>query len=242
MVYIFISVLIFLAQTLPSPQIHPLPPSLTNWEDLGNQGDYFSQVKIPTVGALIWSDFPVTVYLDRPPTSSDSSAANKRQQEWSQAVLQAIEEWSQYLPLKEVTTAETANIVIRRSPPPLQANLNPQTRLLEIPRAAAAQTNYQIYTNTDNPPKLAHRMTIYIDPGRGSKSLQATARHEIGHALGIWGHSPFTDDVMYFSQVKDPPPISPRDINTLKKVYQQPTRLGWNERKWGKVRKPVPVT
>lgn len=228
MLSICISLLIFLSQTLPSPQIHPIPTSLTNWEDISNQGDYFSQVKIPTVGALIWSAFPVTVYFDHPPTSSDSSSANKRLQDWSQAVAQAITDWSQYLSLQEVATPETADIVIRRSPPPLQANLNPQTRLLEIPRAATAQTNYQIYTNSDNPPKLLHRMTIYIDPGRSSKSLQATARHEIGHALGIWGHSPFTEDVMYFSQVRDAPPISPRDINTLKKVYQQPTRLGWN--------------
>jgi predicted Zn-dependent protease len=32
---------------------------------------------------------------------------------------------------------------------------------------------------------------------------------------------------MYFSQVREPPPISARDINTLKRIYQQPTRLGW---------------
>jgi hypothetical protein len=34
-------------------------------------------------------------------------------------------------------------------------------------------------------------------------------------------------DVMYFAQTRDIPPISSRDINTLKKVYQQPTQLGW---------------
>jgi hypothetical protein len=32
---------------------------------------------------------------------------------------------------------------------------------------------------------------------------------------------------MYFAQTRDIPPISSRDINTLKKVYQQPTQLGW---------------
>jgi predicted Zn-dependent protease len=33
--------------------------------------------------------------------------------------------------------------------------------------------------------------------------------------------------VPYFSQVRNPPPISPRDVNTLKRIYQQPTSLGW---------------
>ena len=34
-------------------------------------------------------------------------------------------------------------------------------------------------------------------------------------------------DVLYFSQVRNPPAISARDVNTLKRVYEQPTRLGW---------------
>ncbi|MDY6806095.1 MAG: peptidase, partial [Cyanobacteriota bacterium] len=42
-----------------------------------------------------------------------------------------------------------------------------------------------------------------------------------------WGHSEEERDVMYYSQVGSPPPISARDINTLKRIYQQPTRLGW---------------
>jgi predicted Zn-dependent protease len=59
------------------------------------------------------------------------------------------------------------------------------------------------------------------------KYLPAAARHEFGHALGIWGHSLEETDVMYYSQVGEPPSISARDINTLKRIYQQPTRLGW---------------
>ena len=80
---------------------------------------------------------------------------------------------------------------------------------------------------TVDPAQIAVRMTVRVSPSFAGESLLATIRHELGHALGIWGHSPEESDALYFSQVREPPPISSRDINTLKKIYQQPTKLGW---------------
>ncbi|MBA3924661.1 MAG: peptidase, partial [Nostocaceae cyanobacterium] len=68
---------------------------------------------------------------------------------------------------------------------------------------------------------------IILSPSQTGEYLSAATRHEFGHALGIWGHSPLQTDTMYFSQVRHPPAISPRDVNTLKKIYAQPTSLGW---------------
>jgi predicted Zn-dependent protease len=70
-------------------------------------------------------------------------------------------------------------------------------------------------------------LTIQLSPDQSDRYTLATARHELGHALGIWGHSPLETDAMYFSQVRDSPEISIRDVNTLKHIYEQPTRLGW---------------
>lgn len=214
--------------TLPTLEVHPLPQTLSDWTGDRDCGDYFSEIKITPVGYLVWSEFPVTVYFDRPSELEESSPSNQiRFQQWVDAVVRAIAEWNAYLPLIAVEERELADIVIERSPPPIGSTLNLETGELEIPRARSAQTRYKFYLTSSNPPRLSHRMTIQINPGLSQPSTLSAIRHELGHALGIWGHSLDPADVLYFSQVQTPPAISARDISTLKKIYQQPTRLGW---------------
>lgn len=212
---------------LTTPRPHPLPPSLglldSNSDNDGS--DYFAEIKPTPLGYLVWSQFPLRVYLDQPPVDI-SISEQERFTSWTQAVEQSLQEWQQYLPLIMVSQSELADIEFRRSFPPQRATRNPTTGVVEIPRAAAAQTRYQFYLQTPER-RLAHRFTIYLSPSQTSEYTLATARHELGHALGIWGHSPLETDIMYFSQVRTPPPISPRDINTLRRIYQQPTQLGW---------------
>ncbi|WP_138503101.1 peptidase [Nostoc sp. PA-18-2419] len=194
---------------------HPLPPTLAQWQDNTNSGDYFSQVRTTQVGYLVWSKFPIRVYVETP------KAVNEKQaQTWVNGVLQAIQEWSAYLPLTVIQQPEVADIRILRKAPPLQ--ISPGSN---IPRARSAQTTYELYTNNN---VLCHRFTILLSPSQTGEYIQAAVRHELGHALGIWGHSPLQTDALYFSQVRKPLPISLRDVNTLKRVYQQPTTLGWS--------------
>ena len=202
-----------LSPTPPRP--HPLPPTLVQWKDSTNSGDYFSQVKLTEVGYLVWSQFPVRVYVETPKEISSEQA-----QTWVNIVLQAVQEWNVYLPLEVVEQPEVANITIVRKTPPLQKSPNSN-----IPRARSAQTTYELYTNNK---VLSHRFTILLSPTQTGNYLTAAARHEFGHALGIWGHSPMLSDALYFSQVRNPASISARDVNTLKRVYEQPTSLGWS--------------
>lgn len=231
-------------ELLPLPQIHPLPPSLMQWES--EAGDYFSDIRTTPVGYLIWSTFPVTVFVEPvpqpvPTTESQSgsvavSASQSASQRWVAAVMEVIHEWNTYLPLSVTSDPDTADIAIWRSTPPIQARSalpsesehSVETSRPPLPRVRSAATRYQLWVDrSDARPILAHRFTVQLSPNQTAEYVRAAARHELGHALGIWGHSPVQTDALYFSQVRQPPAISERDINTLKRIYQQPTRLGW---------------
>jgi len=182
---------------------HPLPESLL---EITSEEHYGEQLEETGVGALVWSQFPVTVYLDE-----------KASETWRTQMMSVVEQWGDYLRLQQIEDSERADIVIwRRRPPP--------RRVRDDFRAAAARVSYDLYWRDQ---QLGHRFEILLSPTQGTEAAQAALRHELGHALGIWGHSDRPTDVMYYSQVRRPPMISPRDLGTLRYVYEQPTRLGW---------------
>lgn len=191
---------------------HPLPLTLAQWQDTTQSGDYFSEIQPTEAGYLIWSQFPISVYLAVP-------QGDRRSQAWLEAVSQAVREWQVYLPLELTDQPETANITFYYQRPPLK--LSPDGQIL---RARTAEAVYDLSVTPAG--TLKHQFKIYLTPSQSAEYTLATSRHELGHALGIWGHSPSPTDVMYFSQVRQPPVISPRDVNTLKRIYQQQTRLG----------------
>jgi predicted Zn-dependent protease len=199
------------AQT-PSPaQIHPLPQTLAQWKDTQNaQGDYFDQVKLTQPGFLVWSHLPIQVYIPPPPND-----VLIKPEVWHRAILNAVKDWQPYLPLSLTTSQTNADITFSAAPPQQRSGA----------RVRSAETRFELYVSSSN--ALAHRVSIYIRPNQTVQYITAAARHELGHGLGIWGHSQTPTDVMYFAQVRQPPPISARDINTLKRIYQQPTQLGW---------------
>jgi predicted Zn-dependent protease len=220
-----------LDRLLPTPQMHPLPPTLDQWLMPEPPDDYFSEIEPTLLGYLVWTRFPVRVFVESVAGSNPSEI--ERSQQWVASVMAAIEEWNPYIPLQAINSPATADITIWRSTLPLQgwnaSEQSSESTSPPLPRASAAETRYQFFVDrvAPAPAYLSHRFTIYLTPNQTAAYTQSTARHEIGHALGIWGHSPVETDALYFSQVRHSPPISDRDINTLKRIYQQPTRLGW---------------
>jgi predicted Zn-dependent protease len=202
---------------LPPIQAHPLPPSLSGART-GTNDDYFDQVMVsPQVGHLVWSRFPIKVYVHPPdlPFPDSQRFSAQQLQIWQQAAQLAVREWQPYLPLQLVKQPNGADITMRPAPVPGQSS----------GRVRAGQTSYTFYIDADK--TLRHQMVVMVRPNQAAPYVLATLRHELGHALGIWGHSPQSGDVLYFAQVAQSPPISARDINTLRRIYQQPTRIGW---------------
>jgi tetratricopeptide (TPR) repeat protein len=62
-----------------------------------------------------------------------------------------------------------------------------------------------------------------VDSPLSSNQVQAVCLHEIGHALGLIGHSPRPEDIMFCSMpaASLKPALSQRDIGTLVRLYQQ---------------------
>lgn len=211
---------------LPPLKIHPLPISLQKWEG-ETQDNYFQEIQPHLAGYLIWSNFPIKVYVQTPHDNLSPAGLTQFQQ-WQKAVRISIESWNPYLPLIEIENSEEADILIYRRHPQFKVEINPETGLYNLPRAKAATTTVKFYLKQTPSVQLRHTMSIEINPHQTFDYLVTNITHELGHALGIWGHSPNTYDVMYHSHSQEIPVISSQDINTLKKIYQQPTRLGWN--------------
>lgn len=63
------------------------------------------------------------------------------------------------------------------------------------------------------------RLNVWENMTRGDLlRFQNTAAHEFGHALGINGHSPDPDDLMYYSSSSSRG-VTVRDVNTLSTAY-----------------------
>lgn len=52
-----------------------------------------------------------------------------------------------------------------------------------------------------------------------SRVVRRLALHELGHAVGIWGHSPSPGDIMYARPIAND--LSNRDVRTINRLYQQ---------------------
>jgi len=169
--------------------------------------DYFGMLKrFTTDGVARWRNLPVRIHM---PENSPAS--------WQRSLDVAIKRWGDHLPLKVVEAAEPADVDVS-----WVNKLVPQylgiTRLVLAP----SQMRVQIFLL---------RPTYYL-PEIPEKTLANVFLHELGHGLGIFGHSDSKQDLMYGAEVipgaKGKPAeiryagLSDRDINTLKHIYALP--------------------
>ena len=103
-------------------------------------------------------------------------------------------------------------------------------RRLEQGTYTVSDTNAQAQkSNADQPANTAVDFSVEVilvlesDGTTGELSqeeMRTVCLHEFGHAIGLWGHSPNTDDVCHARATVQQP--TQRDINTLLQVYNTP--------------------
>ncbi|MGY2880135.1 hypothetical protein [Thermostichus sp. OS-CIW-28] len=199
------------AGELPQPMRLKLPPGLDRYAYDKAVGDYFEEIEplLPGGAYAQWAFYPVPIYIQ-----GDHA-------QWKTFVEQAVKDWSAYIPMRVVAKEEEAlyGMSIYRVPP--------------IGGGVAGAARPEFFFASDG--SLQQRVRIVIAEGQGLAEVTAVARHEIGHGLGLWGHSPNLRDLMYGGhhaaatgnrRVLRVPNITKRDLNTLKRVYEQPTLSG----------------
>lgn len=174
-------------------------------------GTYLSNVTAYGVTRFTESKMPLKVYIDnglnikgyRPALSAVLKASFKQWQTRSNNLVR----------FSYVNSANQADI---------ECHWTDDVSKLDIP----SERGRTRYTDSEFGRVCAEILILTQADGAVESDLEVhrTALHEIGHALGMNGHSDSKSDVM-FPTVEVKPVLSPRDIQTLKALYKlEPTK------------------
>ncbi|WP_303673968.1 hypothetical protein [Vampirovibrio chlorellavorus] len=212
--------LVQLDATSPVSFSSPMDPA----ENL-SVGDYSQSIYRDGRGsALRWDKLPIQIYVKGSP--AEVSVTN-----------QVVQAWQRSLSLQMVNNSAAADVVVTWDKGTWAQNttglLTRPVVQLDQQRAIRTVILINLFPFAGQPPAVQRR----------------ALSHQLGHAMGLWGHSEDPDDVMYpaFSQelndfpskwawrsapnkIQPIPPMegqeayapSQRDINTLIKIYAQP--------------------
>jgi predicted Zn-dependent protease len=163
-------------------------------------GDYYSTIrKFQTGNVARWQHFPVLIHL--PPNTPEL---------WHKNLIEDVKKWSIYIPMRTAADYESFVIDVK-----WENKLPPG--IFGITRVEGSGAGLKVII-------FLLRPTFY-PADVPEPTLQAVFLHELGHAIGLYGHSENKADVMYLDEKvsKKVPPavntISQRDLNTLKRIY-----------------------
>lgn len=197
----------------------PMPVTMQPGRYVAAAGDYYRQIALASEGEQ-WRELPLKVFLGSAP-----------QVKWQQGAREAFDIWNAVFPMQLVILPDKADV-----------RMDWEASALETGRVGE-EGDWVRFKRVGNEITGRQVATIRLDLSHNwsKDEMRAIVLHELGHALGIKGHSDHKKDIMYEemqeksrqlrgpsgaplpvfwkSLVKDP---SPRDINTLIRLYNSP--------------------
>ncbi len=174
-------------------------------------GDYFSAIKkFDNDTVARWTSFPVTIKL--PPESPES---------WKKNLQVGIAEWNRFIPVQAVDNSASTDIEVNWVNHLLPGVLG----ITRLTTPKKGNIHVEIFLL---------RPTFYVQD-IPEHVVQVAFLHELGHAIGIFGHSSAPDDLMCTAELSPAMKgkssakslsVEPRDLNTLKRVYDAPALPG----------------
>lgn len=196
---------------------------INEWRNnvMRNIGDNYIEQAPMDKGIMRWDSekFPLKIFVNNESADTVPSYYNSE-------IYKAFSQWeisTQFLKFATVKNPTDANIQVLIKPLPDDVCTENVCRYVVG------------YTTPDYKGNILKKMTIILyskDPHGNffsDKELYNTALHEIGHALGIMGHSYSSDDLMYMASENSNfytpyrssfQYLSSKDINTIKLLYK----------------------
>lgn len=195
------------------------PDALLPTRYVPSAGDYYLPIAENSESEK-WNSFPIKVLIGNVPVA-----------DWAQGVREAFRIWSEMLPLEITPEPEEADIRFNweAEPDMERGAVGEEMDWVQFRRVGGELSARKVaYISVD----LSHRWS--------KDEMRAIVLHELGHALGIRGHSDSKGDIMYWQvqekshQVRVPGIYYPyawkslvskpsqRDLNTLIRLYNTP--------------------